>query len=129
MKISTIPNNLILSTFLCLTATITKAQQQNINIQQDNKFEQLLNEKRKINSSITVNQRYKLQVFSGSSDGAKKTLLDCKQDFKELEGTIVFNTPNFKVWIGNFRTRIEAERYMIEIKKKYPNSLLIKPQK
>jgi plasmid maintenance system killer protein len=129
MRILTITKSLALSSFLYLTTTITNAQQQNINLQQDNKFEQLLNEKRKINSSITVNQRYKIQVFSGTSDGAKKALIDCRQEFKELEGTIIFNTPNFKVWIGNFRTRIEAERYMIEIKKKYPNSLLIKPTK
>ncbi|WP_418264746.1 SPOR domain-containing protein [Flavobacterium faecale] len=129
MRILTNTNKTILTIIICLATTISKGQQQNTNLKQDGKFEQLLNEKRKINNSIIVNQRYKIQVFSGSSEGAKKTLADCKQDFRELEGTIIFNTPNFKVWIGNFRTRIEAERHLIEIKKKYPNSLLIKPQK
>ena len=46
-----------------------------------------------------------------------------------IEGTIVFNTPNYKVWVGNFKTRIEAERNLIEILKKHPKALLIKPSK
>ncbi|GIZ10406.1 SPOR domain-containing protein [Flavobacterium sp. UMI-01] len=129
MKITTRKTLKILNIIIGLTTTITLAQQQNTNLQQDDTFEQLLNEKRKINSAIIVNQRYKIQVFSGSSDGAKKTLAECKQDFKDLDGTIIFNTPNYKVWIGNFRTRIEAERLMVEIKRKYPNALLIKPEK
>ena len=49
--------------------------------------------------------------------------------YYDIDATIVFNTPNYKVWVGNFKTRIEAERYLIEIKKKYKNVLLIKPSK
>jgi NAD-dependent dihydropyrimidine dehydrogenase PreA subunit len=45
--------------------------------------------------------------FCGDSDKAKKILNECKQDFVDLDGTIIFNTPNYKVWVGNFRTRIE----------------------
>jgi hypothetical protein len=41
----------------------------------------------------------------------EKALIDCKQEFNQLDGTIIFNTPNYKVWIGNFRTRIEAEKF------------------
>ena len=129
MRILTFRNGLAFSFILCLTNTIVLAQQQNTNIKQDTKFEQLLVEKRKVNSSIIANERYKIQIFSGSSEGAKKALYDSRQDYKELDGTIVFYTPNYKVWLGNFRTRIEAERYCVEIKKNYPNLLLIKPQK
>jgi hypothetical protein len=40
-----------------------------------------------------------------------------------------FSTPNYKVLAGNFKTRIEAERNLIEIRKKYKNVLLIKPNR
>lgn len=129
MRILTLTNRFIFSSLLLIIGTISNVQGQSATLTQDSKFEQLLNEKRKINSAIIINERYKIQVFSGNSEGAKKTLADCKQDFRELDGTIIFNTPNYKVWIGNFKSRIEAERYIIEIKKKYPNYLLIKPQK
>ena len=105
------------------------AQDQNITVNQDPKFEQLLNEKRKINASLTVNDSYKIQVFNGNSENSKRALNEFKQNFNEIDATIIFNTPNYKVWAGNFKTRIEAERYLIDIKKKYPNVLLIKPSK
>jgi hypothetical protein len=109
--------------------TTATAQDQKLTINQDPKFEKLLNEKRKINTSITANERYKIQIFSGDSEKAKKTLNDCKKDFETLDGTIVFNTPNYKVYIGNFRTRMAAERNLLEVRKTYENAYLIKPQK
>jgi hypothetical protein len=95
----------------------------------ESKFEQLLAEKRKINNIINSNDRYKIQIFSGESEKAKKIILQFKQEFKDIDATIVFNTPNYKVWVGNFKSRMEAERNFAEIKKKYKNTLLIKPQK
>ena len=129
MRILTTSKFIFFTIVLSIPTSKLLAQDQNINIRQDPKFEQLLNEKRKINSSTAVNERYKIQIFSGESEKAKKALNDCKQEFRDLDGTIVFNTPNYKVWIGDFRTRIEAEKYLVEIKKKYDNVLLIKPQK
>ena len=105
------------------------AQDQNVTLSQDAKFEQLLNEKRKINVSLSVNDSYKIQIFNGGSENAKKTLNDFKQNFTDIDATIVFNTPNYKVWVGNFKTRIDAERALVDIKKKYNNVLLIKPGK
>ena len=117
------------TTVLCLSTAYIKAQDRNITVSQDPKFEQLLNEKRKTNVSNSVNDRYKVQIFSGESEKAKKTLSDFKQQFSDLDGTIVFNTPNYKVWVGNFKNRIEAEKSLLDIKKKYNNAFLIKPSK
>ncbi|OXE97651.1 sporulation related protein [Flavobacterium araucananum] len=105
------------------------AQDQNLIVNQDPKFEQLLNDKRKINTSINTNDTYKIQIFSGKSDEAKKTLSDFKREYSNIDGTIIFNTPNYKVMVGNFRTRIEAERNLADIKKRYKSVFLIKPSK
>jgi plasmid maintenance system killer protein len=129
MRISLIQTALFYSFALCIISSNSTAQDRKLTIAQDSKFEQLLNEKRKINTSIAVNERYKIQVFSGDAEKAKKALIECKELFTDLDGTIVFNTPNYKVWIGSFKNRIEAERNLIEIKKKYENALLIRPQK
>ncbi|MCA0349196.1 MAG: SPOR domain-containing protein [Flavobacterium sp.] len=100
-----------------------------VSISQDPKFEQLLNEKRKINSSITITDRYKIQIYNGDNESSKKQLMAFKKEFGTLDCTIVFSTPLYKVWVGNFKTRIEAERNLIEIKKKFPKSFLVKPNK
>jgi hypothetical protein len=105
------------------------AQEEHSNLIQDPKFEQLLNENRKINSSSTINESYKIQIFNGSNENAKKIYYEFKQENKDIDATIVFNTPNYKVWVGNYKSRIEAERYLIDIKKKYSSVFLIKPVK
>jgi hypothetical protein len=56
-------------------------------------------------------------------------LSEFKQEFAAIDATIVFNTPNYKVWVGNFRTRIEAEKTLADIKDRYKNVLLIKPSR
>jgi len=119
---------LLLAFFLTITSRTT-AQSSNLGINQDPKFEQLLNEKRKFNNNLSYSDRYKIQIFNGPSEGAKKTLNEFRQEFKNIDGTIIFNTPNYKVWVGNFRTRMEAERNLVEIKKNYKNVFLIKPSK
>lgn len=117
------------SLVLVVLTAKTNAQEQNTSLNQDPKFEQLLNEKRKINTSLTVNDSYKIQIFNGGSENAKKTLNDFRLEFKNIDATIVFNTPNYKVWVGNFKSRIEAEKNMAELKDRYKNMLLIKPSR
>ena len=117
-----------LLTFIILNSFST-INAQSVTVSQDDNFEQLLNEKRRINSSITINNRYKIQIFNGNSESSKKALIDFKREFKNYDATIIFSTPAYKVIVGNFKTRIEAERNLNLVRKKYPNSILIKPSK
>jgi len=114
---------------LFLTTGNLLAQDTKISVAQDPRFENLLKEKRRINSSITVNDQYKIQIYTGDSESSKKALNDFKKQFKNFDGTIIFNTPFYKVWVGNFKTRIEAEQNLTDIRKSYPNALLIRPNK
>ncbi|MBF4467194.1 SPOR domain-containing protein [Flavobacterium sp. LC2016-12] len=129
MRILTPSKRVFLTLTMLTLAYNINAQDQNLTVNQDPKFEQLLNDKRKINTSISTNDTYKIQIFSGKSDEAKKTLSDFKRENSDIDGTIIFNTPNYKVIVGNFKTRIEAERNLAEIKKRYKLVFLIKPSK
>ena len=111
--------------FLTFYSVETTAQQ----TLQNPKFEQLLNEKRRLSSTVNINDRYKIQIFYGDNETARKTLGEFKREFDNLDGTIVFESPTYKVWIGNFKSRIEAERNLVAVKEKYPYALLIKPSK
>jgi hypothetical protein len=129
MRILTPSKKILLSISMFGLTYNINAQDQNITLNQDPKFEQLLNDKRKINTSISTNETYKIQIFSGKSEEAKKILSNFKREFIPIDGTIIFNTPNYKVIVGNFKTRIEAERNLEEIKKKYKSVFLVKPSK
>jgi hypothetical protein len=112
-----------------LTTSFINAQDNKTTITQDFKFEKLLNEKRKINTSLGVNENYQIQIYNGDSENAKKTLNSFKKDFRKYDGTIVFYTPSYKVLVGNFKTRIEVEKNLIDIKKTYKTAVIIKPVK
>lgn len=123
-------HNLLYFFIICLFFNQkTIGQEVKSNLSQDPKIEQLLKEKRKINIGLVSNDTYKIQIFYGNSDESKKKLQEFKREFIAFNGTIVYTNPNYKVWIGNFETRIEVEKAMIEIKKKYPTALIIKPTK
>ena len=105
------------------------AQATEVTVSQDPRFEELLAAKRKISSSITVNDRYKVQIFYGENDKARKALQDFKRDFRGQDGTIIFESPTYKVWVGSYKTRIEAEKNLEDIRRKFPHALLVKPNK
>lgn len=105
------------------------AQTDKTTLSQDQKFEQLLDEKRKINNSIATNEGYKIQIYNGDNENSRRELSKFKTDFNYIDATIIFNTPYYKVWVGNFKSKIDAERHLIEIQKKYTSSIIVKPSK
>ena len=100
-------SNLFILFSIALFSVNSYAQTNKIVLSQDQKFVQLLNEKRKINPSIAINEGYKIQIFNGDSESAKRELARIKTEFSYLDATIIFNTPYYKVWAGNFKNKIE----------------------
>ncbi len=112
--------------FLGLLATQKTVAQ---TVEQDPKFEELLNEKRRMASQITLNDKYKVQIFYGDNGTARKTLQEFKKAYPDTDGTIIFESPTYKVLVGSYGSRIDAERALAEIHKKYPYALLVQPNK
>ena len=121
-----------LLTFSVVTLFTTQnifSQTKKSNIEQDEKIEKLLFEKRKNNSAITINDKFKIQIFFGTIEESKKSLISFKKDFSQTDGTIVFSNPSYKVWVGSFKSKIEAEKALLTIKKKYTTAVIIEPNK
>ena len=128
MTKSSLKRRLLIVMLTSLFAINSFSQDNKLTVSQDPKFEQLLNEKRKINLSISTMEGYKIQIYNGENENAKRELTKFKNEFNFLDATIIFNTPYYKVWVGNFKTKIDAQRHLLEIQKKYTNSIIIKPK-
>lgn len=120
-------------TFSILTAILfhfnSQAQQSKSTFQEPSEVKTLLEAKRKFNSANTTNDKYKIQIFYGSNSEAIRKLAEFKRNFSEIDGTIIYSNPSYKVWVGSFKTRIEAERNLAIIRKRFENALLINPSK
>ena len=89
----------------------------------------LLIKKHSLESNNELKSTYKLQIFSGSLKKAEETQVEFESLELDIESRILYQTPNYKVWIGNYRNRIQADRAFEKVKNEYPNTLIIKPGK
>jgi len=98
------------------------AQEGEVKISQDDAIDKLLEYKKDIKTSKV----YKIQVYNSTDpDRAKREKANFLNAYGQWPVEIVWNTPNYKIWVGNFATRLEAERAAAKIKKKYMNASLL----
>ncbi|WP_435135034.1 SPOR domain-containing protein [Formosa sp. A9] len=110
-------------------ASTAFAQQGSLAINQDQEINKLLEVKKEMDKDENASDRFKIQIYSGNRANAEKTQKDFGNKFDQWKSTLVYETPNYKVWIGSFRSRLEADRALIDIKKEYPNGFIFKPKK
>lgn len=115
--------------FMLLFTHLGFAQQGEVIINQDKEIAQLLDLKKTMNASENTSDRYKIQIYSGNRTEAEKTQTNFRALSLEMSSKLVFETPNHKVWIGNFRTRLEADRALVNVKNKFPAAFIFKPKK
>ena len=101
------------------------AQNGQVNVDQPKAIEQLLEYKKDL-STIEV---FKIQIFqSNDSFETEKAKVNFTNIYDEWPVTTEFNTPNYKIWVGNFRNRLEADRALLRIKKNYMNAFIFQPK-
>ena len=105
------------------------AQDKNVTIHRPASIDSLMEYKKTNTQASKSADRYRIQVFYGNNNEARTALRQAKTYYPNLEATIVFTSPEYKVYIGNFKTRLEAERNIRSVKQNFPNALLIQPDK
>ncbi|GGG18336.1 sporulation protein [Dokdonia pacifica] len=122
------PNIKALTLFVFLSFyAFAKAQTAQVNVSQDAKIPQLLELKNELSNDNELGDHYKIQIYSGNSAQAGTMLKRFRNKVGTWKSDIEYETPNYKVWVGSFRNRLEADRALIEIKKEFPNALIFKP--
>ena len=102
------------------------AQEGSVSIQKSFEIERVLALKKELNKDQSF---IKIQVYSGNRLGAETALEKFQTDFPELTVEMKYETPNYKIWVGKFRTQLEADRELRLIKKSFPNAFSLKPKK
>ncbi len=104
------------------------SQEGKIHIQQDPEILELIALQSEMAQDNDFGERYKIQIFYGNNGQATKALKEFHEKFPEWSTTIEYQTPNYKVWIGNFRTRLEADRAFLQIKNDYQSAFVFRPK-
>lgn len=125
LSINKILLNCFLSGFSLLNLT---AQESQINISEDDKLSKLLELKSEMSENNEIGDRYKIQLFYGNNGEANEVIKDYRSKF-EYPSLIAYEAPNYKVWVGNFRNRLEADRALLKIKESFPSAFIPKPRR
>ena len=100
-------------------------QNGNIKINQSNKLDSIIKLKKELNSKI---QNLRIQIYSGDRENAEQIIEEFIEIYNDTTADVIYETPNYKVWVGNFYTQLEADKRLIEIRKKFRSAFIFRPE-
>ena len=116
---------IIFFTIISLSSTTLFGQNGNIEINQSNKLDSIIKLKKELNSKI---QNLRIQIYSGDRDNAEQIIKEFIEIFNDTTADVIYETPNYKVWVGNYYTQLEADKKLIEIRKKFRSAFIFRPE-
>ena len=95
--------------FICLLFSCFPILSQNgkVTINQSSKLDSVVKLKKELNGKV---QNLRIQIFNDTS------------------ASIIYETPNYKIWVGNFYNQLEADKKLIEIRKKFRSAFIFRPE-
>lgn len=111
--------------FLFITSPLI-GQENNQSINQDSSIYKLLRLKTDYNKKIFESSFYTIQIYYGDLKEADSISKAFSEEFKEIKTSLIFETPNYKVRVGNFKTIIDASKNLEKIKRKFRGAFILK---
>ena len=102
-----------------------------ITVKKDPRVDMLIKKQIEINEVATRDMRsyvsgFRIQVMSSNN---RTKALEAKaklyQDFPELKSYLLYQSPNYRLRVGNFKDRNEAELYLDSIKGSFPGVFVV----
>ena len=124
----TILNKYTFLTVLVYLLVTTNLMAQNdgvVNIQSSAKIKQIIAKKKAYNKKIKKMKGFKIQLFYGSEQAAYRIRDEFSSVFPDTHIQIKFFSPEWKVWVGSYKTKLEVDRALKEIKETFPGAIPI----
>lgn len=126
MTIKSLKKITLITLVFSLFVGFADAQNGTVEVNQNEDIDKLISLKSDINKKADY---YKIQIYNGSRSGAQKSKTEFNSIYDKWPVEMKFETPNYKIWVGNFKNRLEADRALLEIKKNFGNAFIFTPKK
>ena len=110
---------------LCQLNVIGQTEEGTLRIESSAHIDEMLAQKKDYNKTIETFEGYKIQIYYGSEKECYEIKDEFSSLFPDISTSIIFSTPQWKLQIGNYRTRLEADHEMVNIKKEYPAAIVL----
>ena len=99
---------------------------------QDARVDLLVGKHIQVNESLKTMEGFRIQLFSDSGNNSKTKAQAAHDEFQArypaMGVYLTFKSPNYKVRVGDFRTKLDAQRFLNEISADYSNAFIITDQ-
>ena len=110
---------------VCLFSISANSQENSIRYN-DTLTKKFYNLKKQYSKRVFESTFYTIQIYYGGLEEADSILEDFKENYQEIKSNLIFETPNYKVRIGEYKDINIASQKLEEIRRIYPSSFIIK---
>ena len=118
---------LLLLAFLA-TGLLTTAQSGKVTVTGDVDVGEMVARHVELNNRVKSMPGFRVQIASFSGTNSKTSAFNLRDrfmlDYPSVQAYIIYDEPNFKVKVGDFRTRLEAYAFLQEIKEVYKGYII-----
>ena len=86
-------------------------------------IKRLINKKRAFNK--TYGYGYRIQIYYGDETKARSVLNKFQLAFPEVYTKLDYNKPDWKVQVGNYKTKLEADKAVISFSEEFTGLIVI----
>ena len=114
---------------VCFSGSVIFAQEGDIKVVKDSRINALVDKQSQITPPEVKPhiEGYRVQLYFDSDRGninnARSRFIS---RFPKIDTYVEYNAPNFFLKVGDFRTRLEAEKVKAEIEAEFPTSFIMK---
>ncbi len=106
-----------------------EAEQGNVKVIQDARVDTLMEKYIMVNEFDPDIKGFRIEIFFESGNQSKNKAIEAKSEFvnlfPEMPSYLTFQPPNYKVRVGDFRTKMEADKFLKEIETTYPSAFIV----
>ena len=96
---------------------------------QDDRIDTLLNIHIELNEQDPQIEGWRINIFFEAGNYSKRLAIEAKSEFVNKYANVpcylIFQEPYYKVRIGDYLSKMEAEKFLNEIEQDYPNAFVV----
>ena len=110
-----------------INCTYLIGQQAQTQLHVPQKLDSLLQKKIALDRLNAAKKQFTIQLFYGDFEATTAELARFETLFPDKIAQLIFETPNYKIRVGNFTTEREALAELVKVKRRFRSAFVLKP--
>lgn len=121
-------SKLLFLVLICLLSISCVAQNGVLILNQDPRIDILMMKQRQIHENDSTIDGFRVQIFMELGNDALRhadsVRVQFVENYPDVPAYLIFGQPYYRLRVGDFRTRLEAENFYQQVKKEYKNAFV-----